>query len=131
VLESCWSGRYVGTRTGEQLSLATLGLLAGAEAVVGGIFGLPSGPDCTGRIAGALVDELAADVPAHEAVRRARARYWYNAPATIRRPRGSIPDAGRADDDPGPAADAVSDQEPTMPGRAPLAWAGLCVWVRP
>lgn len=108
-LEACFAGRYMGHRAGDPLSLATVGLLAGAAAVVAGHFALPADQCCTGTIAGALLHELSAGCPAPEALRRAREAYWRAPPQEIAVP-GKI--------------------GMVMPGTAPWAWAGLCAHIR-
>jgi CHAT domain-containing protein len=73
VLEACFSGRYLGVRTGEQLNLATVALIAGASDVVAGLFALPASDATTGRIAGVAIREPRDGVRAPEALRRGRA----------------------------------------------------------
>lgn len=109
VLEACFAGRYMGHRAGEQLNLATVGLLSGASAVVAGLFALPADDSCTGRIAAALLRDLRTGGSAAEALRRAREVYWASKPERLRVP---------------------GQPELTMPGDAPWAWAGLCAYSR-
>jgi len=109
VFEACHAGRYVGARTGEQLTLATIGLLAKASAVIAGLFALPADDSCTGVIAAHCLGELRSGTPPAEALRRARSAYWQHRPQVVRRPGGN-------------------GQQ--MAGDAPWTWAGLCVWGR-
>lgn len=109
VLESCYSGRYMGARAGEQLSLATVSLLSGASAVVAGLFALPADDSCTGVIAAALIRELVSGTPVPEALRRARRKYWLTKP-------DHLPIPGQPGN--------------VMSGDAPWAWAGLCAYSR-
>ncbi len=104
IFESCYSGRYLGERTGEQLTLATTALVAGASAAVAGLFGLPADEETTGIIAAALLDGTARGIDTAEALRRARQIYWESGPQRVRRP--------------GTATGS-------MPADAPWAWAGL------
>lgn len=85
-LESCYSGRYLGPRTGEQFMLATAALLAGAHSVIGGTFALPADDTCTGVIAARTLAELRDGVFAGEALRRARAAYLASPPSQLRLP---------------------------------------------
>ena len=109
VMEACFGGRYMGQRTGEQLNLATVCLVAGASAVVAGILALPADDSCTGAIAAALVRELEAGISTAEALRRARCAYWSARPEHLRVP---------------------GQPKQSMPGDAPWAWAGLCAYTR-
>jgi hypothetical protein len=111
VLEACFSGQYLGARTGEQLNLATVALLAGASNVIAGLFALPANDATTGQIAGDALRELAAGTPAPEALRRARGAYW-----SCRGHKVALP-----------GADPTSV---TMPSDAPWAWAGLSAFGR-
>jgi tetratricopeptide (TPR) repeat protein len=109
VLEACYSGRYFGTRSGEQLSLASVSLLAGASDAIAGLFALPADDNCTGRIVGTLLRELQTGASPAEALRRARADYWLGPPVQL-----DLPGA------PGSS----------MPADAPWAWAGLVAYAR-
>ncbi|MET7771763.1 CHAT domain-containing protein [Nocardia sp. NPDC005366] len=109
VLEACFSGRYMGTRAGEQLNLATVCLLAGASAVVAGLFALPADDECTGVITATLLRELQAGTAPAEALRRARETYYNARPQRVRLP--GAPGSW-------------------MPGDAVWAWAGLCLYGR-
>jgi hypothetical protein len=109
---TCFSGRYLGVRTGEQLNLATVALIAGASDVVAGLFALPATDATTGRIAGVAIRELRDGVRAPEALRRARAAYWSRIEPLV----------------PLPAANSAGTVK--MPGDAPWAWAGLCAYGR-
>lgn len=109
VIAACNAGRYMGPRTGEQLHLATLSLLAGASSSIAGLFALPSNDLCTGIITSTLICELEAGVPAPEALRRAREAYWLQRPSILPVP-GQL--------------------EVSMSGDAPWAWAGLCAYAR-
>ena len=104
VFESCYSGRYLGERTGEQLTLATVALVAGAHAAVAGLFSLPADDETTGVIAAALVEAIAQGTDPAEALRQARQVYWDSRPERVQRP-GADTDSMSAD--------------------APWAWAGL------
>ena len=112
VLEACFAGRYFGPRTGEQLNLATVALLAGASEAIAGLFALPANDHTTGRIAGHALLELQAGVSAPEALRRARATYWSRRDQLVPRPG---PDQNERD---------------VMLGDSPWAWAGLCAYGR-
>jgi CHAT domain-containing protein len=112
ILEACFSGRYLGARTGEQLNLATVALLAGASGAIAGLFALPANDATTGRIAAHAFRELQSGVDAPEALRRARGAYWSQHDEFVTLP---------------PAA-SVGDA--SMPGDAPWAWAGLCAYGR-
>jgi tetratricopeptide (TPR) repeat protein len=112
VLEACFSGRYVGARTGEQLNLATVALIAGAAEVIAGLFAVPANDATTGRIAGHAIRELRASVPASEALRRARVAYWDRRDPFVALPGMTAP------------------CQTAMPGDAPWAWAGLCAYGR-
>lgn len=109
VLEACYSGRYFGPRSGEQLSLASVALLAGASDAIAGLFAVPADDSCTGRIAGALLKELQSGAPPAEALRRARAEYWQSPPPDLGLP--GVPGS-------------------SMPADAPWAWAGLVAYAR-
>lgn len=109
IFESCYSGRYMGERTGEQLTLATTALVAGATAAVAGLFSLPADDETTGVISAALIDGLSRGVDASEALRRARLAYWEGRPESVRRPGG---------------------ESASMPSDAPWAWAGLVAFTR-
>lgn len=109
LLEACFAGRYMGPRTGEPLTLATVSLLAGASSVVAGLFALPADDACTGIIAAHLIRELAAGTPAPEALRRARQMYWSARPDRL-----GVP----------------GESELFMTGDAPWGWAGLCAFTR-
>jgi tetratricopeptide (TPR) repeat protein len=109
VLESCSSGRFLGDRTGEQLTLASVALVAGAHAVVAGLFNLPADDITTGAITTALVANLVAGLDPAEALRLAREAYWKSRPATVMRP---------------------GAERGTMPSDAPWAWAGLVAFSR-
>lgn len=109
VLEACFAGRYMGPRTGEPLNLAIVGLLAGASAVVAGMFAVPADDHSTGVIVGSLLIELSNGCPAPEALRRARETYWRVRPESL----------------PVPGMPGTS-----MSGDAPWAWAGMCVYSR-
>lgn len=111
VLETCFSGRYLGARAGEQLNLATVALLAGASDVIAGLFALPANDASTGQIAGYALRELSAGTSAPEALRRGRAAYWCRRERPV----------------PLPGADLTNA---TMQGDAPWAWAGLCAFGR-
>ncbi|GAA3536746.1 CHAT domain-containing protein [Kribbella ginsengisoli] len=108
VLEACWSGRYFGSRTGEQFSMATAALIGGAGSTIAGLYALPADPACTGRLVATVIREIRAGVTPAEALRRARAEYLADPPTRLTRPGA------------GPLA--------TMPGTAPWAWAGLCAY---
>lgn len=108
VLESCWAGRHFGSPYGEALSPAVAALGAGAAAVVAGIFPLPADERSTGKIVATLLGQIASGVPAHEALRAARAEYLRDPPAVIR------------------LAASHDDEPAEIPGSAPFAWAGLC-----
>lgn len=108
LLEACWSSRYVGSRTGEQFTLATAALLAGAHSVVAGSFALPADDQCTGRIAANFITALRDGADTAEALRSARADYWSDPPSQLHLPGANTATQGR-----------------TMPGTAPWAWAGL------
>lgn len=86
IFESCYSGRYLGERTGEQLTLATTALVAGARAAIAGIFSLPADDETTGVIVAALIDGIARGVDTAEALRHARQIYWESRPQRVRRP---------------------------------------------
>uniref|UniRef100_UPI0012EEB82D CHAT domain-containing protein n=1 Tax=Millisia brevis TaxID=264148 RepID=UPI0012EEB82D len=107
VFESCYSGRYMGERTGEQLTLATSALIAGATAAVAGLFSLPADDHTTGIIVAALIRAVAGGEDAAEALRQAREIYWESRPERVRRPGG---------------------ESDSMPSDAPWAWAGLVVF---
>lgn len=104
VFESCYSGRYLGERTGEQLTLATVALVAGARAAVAGLFSLPADDETTGVISAALIEAIAQGREPAEALRHARQVYWESRPERVQRP-GSETESMSAD--------------------APWAWAGL------
>lgn len=106
VFESCYSGRYLGERTGEQLTLATVALVAGARAAVAGLFSLPADDETTGVIVAALIRAIAQGADTAEALRRARQIYWESRPERVRRPGKS---------------------KGSMESDAPWAWAGLVV----
>lgn len=109
VLESCHSGRHHGHRSGEQLTLATAGLVAGASAVLAGLFALPADDGTTGVIAASLVRQLSGGIEPAEALRQARFHYWQSRPARVPRP---------------------GDPRTWMPGDAPWAWSGLVAFGR-
>lgn len=109
ILESCYSGRYMGQRTGEQLTLATAALVAGATTAVAGLFSLPADDETTGLIVAAFIDDIATGADAAEALRNARQIYWDSRPERVRRP-GAPTDSMQSD--------------------APWAWAGLVAFTR-
>jgi hypothetical protein len=82
--------------------------MAGAAAAVAGIYPLPADEHSTGRIVATLLKQIAAGVPAHEALRTARAEYLQDPPAVIK------------------LAAHHDDQAAEIPGNSPFAWAGLC-----
>lgn len=109
IFESCYSGRYMGERAGEQLTLATCALVAGATAAVAGLFSLPADDETTGVIAATTIKGIASGDDAAEALRHARQIYWESRPERVRRP--------------GP-------ESALMPSDAPWAWAGLVAFAR-
>jgi hypothetical protein len=74
----------LGARTGQQLSLATIGLLANASAVIAALFALPADEHCTSVVAAACIQEIRAGTAPAEALRRARAAFWHSRPSQLR-----------------------------------------------
>lgn len=109
IFESCYSGRYMGERAGEQLTLATAALISGATAAIAGLFSLPADDETTGVIVATLLDGIARGDDASESLRHARQAYWECRPECVRRPGG---------------------QSASMPSDAPWAWAGLVAFAR-
>lgn len=107
ILEACWAGRHVGHRTGETLNMATSALLAGAAAVIAGLWALPADPACTGRIAAECMRRVSDGVRPAEAFRVARARYLADAETPVRVPGNAVE---------------------RMSAMAPWSWAGLCAY---
>lgn len=106
VMETCWSGRHFGRPFAEGLTLATAALLAGAASVATGLFPLPANPACTGAITAHLIRSVRRGHAAPAALRAARSAYLTRPPDTI-------------------ALSDMNGEPVSIPGDAPLAWAGL------
>jgi tetratricopeptide (TPR) repeat protein len=107
VLEACWAGRHVGHRSAETLNMTTAALLAGAAAVISGLWALPANPACTGRLVADCLRLIRSGTAPAEAQRQARERMLARHEETV--------------DVPGSEGECMSLS-------APWAWAGLCVY---
>lgn len=110
ILEACYSGRYLGPRTGDPISLAAVALLAGASNVIASLFALPASDTTTGAIAALTAREILRGTSPPEALRRARSAYLRSCRPTTRLP--------------------GTREGRNMPGDAPWAWAGLVSYSR-
>jgi len=105
ILEACYSGRYLGPRTGDPVTLAAIALLAGASQVIAGLFALPASDHTTGVITATAVSEVLRGTSPPEALRRARLEYLCSP-----RPSTRVPGTKNGS---------------RMSSDAPWAWAGL------